>query len=206
MFFCFIEINCYSSIRKSVLPRIPFESETGLRKIEQFYFCKSALEAISIPDNVDFIGESAHTDNALQLIDVCAGNGQFSIHNCILTNSITVRYFGRCNEAIIGRCVSVAGKRFESLNAGQDSELTLLDQRCFESCSLKSIVIPASVEVIGKSGFKNATLETLRSESDSHLRPLGSRPFAGCSIKQICFPGSFESLPEHFLDVVTLTC
>jgi hypothetical protein len=69
-----LEHSCFSD---SGVERVAFGSE--LKRIEEFCFYETSLKNVSIPSQVDFIGESAVAVNTLGLVEVSGVNAQFTI-------------------------------------------------------------------------------------------------------------------------------
>jgi hypothetical protein len=150
-----------------------FESESALKEIEGCCFYESSLTNVHIPSKVDFIGESGLAANALELGKVCDANARFTISEHTHFDereAIAIHYFGGGERVVVKKDVRVIGrmcfsnKTFGSLNFAPDSELALLEGRSFELCSVQRVIIPISVAVIGRSGFRKASIETLKFE------------------------------------------
>jgi hypothetical protein len=91
--------------------------------------------------------------------------------------------------------------KFGSLNFAPDSKLALSEGRCPELCSVQSVVITSSGEVIGTSSFRNASIEAIKFESGSCLQWLIFECFADCSSQTIHLPIGLEALPSScFMD------
>jgi hypothetical protein len=194
--FCF----CRSGLRT-----IAFEAASALRRIGEFCFYESSLTKLSIPRNVDFIGNCAVVNRDIESIEACDGNSGFAICEFILVDfrdGTAIRYFGRSGRVIMPKNIEAIGQKcfckttIGSLTFAAESQLELLEQQCFESCSVKSITIPASVALICNASFRNARFETLTFERGSVLRQLEPECFAGCCAKMIRFPASLEVFPE----------
>jgi hypothetical protein len=67
---------------------------------------------------------------------------------------------------------------------------------CFSRCSLKSILIPPSVEILRRKCFENVIIGTLRFCSDCRLSQVDASYFADCFIQRLCIPGSLSVLGE----------
>jgi uncharacterized protein (DUF2132 family) len=151
------------------------------------------------------IGECAVEVNAFEFVEVCETNARFAISEHTLVDereAIAVRCFGEGERVVVKKDVRVIGHmcfskmQFRSLNFAPDSELTLLEERCFELCSVQSVIIPSSVKVISRSSFRKARIETLRFERGSRLQRLESQFFAGYSLRTIQLPFRLEKLPN----------
>jgi hypothetical protein len=79
-----------------------------------------------------------------------------------------------------------------------DLGLRQIGSLAFSFCSaLKSIFIPASIEILGDRCFHIcSSLSEIRFESDSKLSQIGIEMFLGCSsLTSICIPANVENIP-----------
>jgi hypothetical protein len=95
------------------------------------------------------------------------------------------------------------------------SQLSRFDVFTFAMCRmLRSIMIPASVEIISKNCFmKCHFLSSVSFEADSRLNRIEERAFASCeSLKSICIPRSVEQIDRECfsrcvsLEILTVEC
>jgi hypothetical protein len=111
----------------------------------------------------------------------------------------------RSVEFIGWGCFSVAAGNFsalEHLTFEAGSNLRELDQRALEGFSrLKSLCLPASVELIGFRCFLSppasyvSSLESLTFEAGSRLRKIGAEAFFSCTqLLSICLPASVSEI------------
>jgi hypothetical protein len=200
-----VEILEEFGFSKSGAEMITFESGSALNKIEGFCFYESSLKNICIPSEVDFILKFAFTGNVPELVEVCEANVQLMIteHTRVdQRDAIVVRYFEADRAAVVSKHVRVIGHdcfsrmTFERLSFAPNSELTLLEERCFELFSLQSLIIPSSVEAIEASTYRRASIKTLRFESALCLRQIESECFAECSLGTIQLPVGLQALPN----------
>jgi hypothetical protein len=152
--------GCFEFCRN--LETFTFEPESMLRRIERFSLNDCPLKAISIPSHVEFIDGSAFSGVCFDSISVDPGNQRFSTNRDLLVDVIdwiAIRHFGVGTEVEIWKVVKVLGQfcfssaKIEILTFENGSELTRIEEACFLHCSLRSIQIPASVEVIKESSF-----------------------------------------------------
>jgi hypothetical protein len=89
----------------------------------------------------------------------------------ISKDSIAVRHFGKRDTIVsvetIGK-ICFFNMKSESIHVTSDSQLG-------QSCATESMIIPRSVKVINKYGFRNANRKTLTFEADSPLHVLEIR-------------------------------
>jgi hypothetical protein len=84
-----------------------------------------------------------------------------------------------------------------------ESRLTRIEPEAFLFCwHLKSICIPASVEIIGQKCFADCrclSSFTFESESESRLTLIEASAFSRCvNLKSIVLPSSIRGLPKHW--------
>jgi hypothetical protein len=196
--FCFFE---------SKIELLTFEAESHLRRIDGFCFSGCPLTSISIPKSTDFIDGFAFHGSSITSISVQNANPRFRICAEFLLDSldsITVRYFGGGGNVFVAKAIRVIGKtcfcrsRNESLQIAlvfeAGSVLQKIDDSAFANCSSRSVCIPGSVEVLGKSCFEGAKIEELCWGPGSQLREIGESCFADCSLKLICILDQSECL------------
>jgi hypothetical protein len=75
-----------------------------------------------------------------------------------------------------------------------NSQLTQISDFCFSGCSLHSICIPRSVEVLGFRCFSDANIDSLTFEPGSRLTSICDWCFTGCRLKPIVIPRSVAIL------------
>jgi hypothetical protein len=93
-----------------------------------------------------------------------------------------------------GFCFSCS--HVEHVTFGSECEVARIEEECFGDCpGLKSICVPRSVELLGKSCFIRSSVETLIFESQSRLRRIDETCFGFCkSLKSIVLPASVNTI------------
>jgi hypothetical protein len=89
---------------------------------------------------------------------------------------------------------SSADRRAVTFESG--SQLRRLEESCFASWSIQSIVIPRSVESLCPRCFSEAKIASLSFESPSSVKRLEPECFAKAELDAICIPASVELLCE----------
>ena len=77
-------------------------------------------------------------------------------------------------------------------------KITEIGKKAFKECKiLKTIIIPSTVEIIGKYCFILSSIETVNIENDSNLKTIGESAFSSCEkLKAIKIPPSVENIEE----------
>jgi hypothetical protein len=97
---------------------------------------------------------------------------------------------------VLGECCFSWCQTIEELAFEPESELTEIEELCFQCCSLKSVCIPRSASSIGKSCFAGGNIESLAFEKESQLTRIEDSCFKYCTLKSICIPPSVAVLPK----------
>jgi hypothetical protein len=151
--------SCFCGCKS--LGSVTFESGSALREIGPRAFLDSGLVSMSIPASVEVIGKSA-----------------FNV------------------------CGSLESVTFEAGSVLREIGEDAFRANLFREGGLKSIVIPASVEVIGKAAFKDcSSLESVTFEAGSVLREIGEDAFGANlynegRLKSIVIPASVEVISD----------
>jgi len=171
-----------------------------ITKIESGAFAGTGITSVTLPNTLRVIGASA-------------------FHNLLYMTEITipasVEYIGArafCNNINTGnwnqRVSNLSNVTFEGA-----SSLAVIGNSAFANTSIRTIVIPRSVEHIGASAFstssnaeRGSSFASIEFEIGSNLTTIGSGAFTGTSITSIVFPSKLESIPSFlFNNVTTLT-
>jgi hypothetical protein len=172
------------------LKSLTFESGSKLREIQAAAFMRcQSLKSFSLPASVSVIAGSAFLESSIEEILVDAANpnyfasGQFLIG---VDGMTLIRYFGHAEDLGID-CLSDLGLR-------------QIGRSAFSQCStLKSICIPASIEILGDDCFGLcASLSQVTFESGSKLTQMGVNVFHRCSsLTSMWIPANVESIPKQ---------
>jgi hypothetical protein len=172
--------------RMSFLKSLPFESGSKLREIEgsAFWGCES-LKSISLPASLSVVVASAFIRSYIEEIFVDGGNPHYFVSGPFLigVDGMTlIRYFGR--SADLG------------LDCLRDLGLRQIGRNAFSHCStLKSVCIPASIDILGECCFSESSLAEIMFDSGSGLSQIGIELFLKCfSLTSICIPANVESI------------
>jgi hypothetical protein len=190
-----LEDACFFNLPN--LSSVTFESGSRLREIgDQVFGICPLLKSIFIPASVSVIDQTAFTESSIEEIVVDLDNPNYctSGHFLIELEGLTlVRYFGSAENVIISAESDLwkvkTGDRLEAIGPYAFSEST----------GLKSICIPASVEIIGEECFRACTfLVQLTFAPGSRLTRIGEYAIRECtSLPSICIPTEVEAIPYY---------
>jgi hypothetical protein len=160
--------------------------------------CCPSLKSIFIPASVSVLDGAAFAESSIEEIVVDTENPNFGTSGPFLValdGLILIRYFGSGENTILH-----AESEFWTLNTGD--RLKRIGPYAFsENSFLKSICIPASIEVIGEVSFRECTsMSQLTFEPGSRLTRIGEYAICDCtSLISICIPAEVEEIPEGCL-------
>ncbi len=130
-----------SAFEQSKIPTVTFTKGSKLESIGYQAFYSSKLESIVIPASVRFIDNQAFAN--------CESLKSFVVEDNSELETIGDANYGNIAPNVFSGCYNLAEVSF-----GENSKLRYIGQEMFAHCvSLKSIVIPLSVEEIGKNAF-----------------------------------------------------
>jgi hypothetical protein len=139
---------------------VTFEAGAWSTQIDGFVFTDSSRKYISIPQSVDGPGRSwfANSNIVSKQSHVCR----------VLRNHVLSPVFGDTGDSY--RSVEKLGKSWfgsrniQDLTFHNEVKVVRIEELCFVDCSLGSIRIPRSIEILGKSSFQRAKIRMLASE------------------------------------------
>jgi hypothetical protein len=192
------------------LESVTFESGSRLERIEESAFEGSGLRSIEIPSSVVVLGknsffmceklESMRFENGsrLERIEETALSGEewLSIE---IPGSVTF-VDGSAFIGVSLISVSPENRRFRFRECFLEDFDGSKICRYFGSC--RSVVIPSSVVVLGKSSFSWCwNLESVIFESGSRLERIEERAFLRCTLRSIVIPSSVVVLGKESFEV-----
>lgn len=169
----------------------------------------SVVETVKLPKNLKSIGAYAFGNN-LKNIQLNSENKTYNlIDNCLIQDSTVV----------LGTAESVIPERYTN-GSGKKVAITSIGDYAFAGLDVSKIVIPASVESIGKSAFesckglssiefshniksigdsafKKSSLNNVTFEADSRLESIGASAFEGTKITAITIPSYVKSIASR---------
>ena len=179
----------------------------GVTQIENEAFdgCKS-LETVSLPNSLERIYYNAFRYSNISSISIPAGVKyiyDYAFHGCGNLSTITVsngntKYDSRDNcNALIETATNTILRG--TSNTVIPNSVTTIERDAFEGTTLKSIVIPEGVTLIGEGAFYDCkSLETV--SLPNSLECIGYRAFYGSKISSIYIPAGVKDISERVFD------
>ena len=173
------------------------------------FACHTATISIPNDGSVEVIGDYAfHKNEKIALISLPASVKEIGVHAFSYASNLTS--FTVANNSLLD---SIGAYAFSesgcaSIDFGANSKFRSIGENAFSSaCRLNRIVIPASVETIGKSAFSNdwvwlqLPLKRVASSRELRLKPLWAAPRSRISL----YPKALNtSATRHSTDAITL--
>jgi hypothetical protein len=94
----------------------------------------------------------------------------------------------------------VYDSKLQSISFESESRLRRIEESCFQFCSLQSICIPSSVEILGKSCVSESSLHSVSFVSGSRLLQIEACCFHGCSLPSVSIPPSVAFVARDAFD------
>jgi hypothetical protein len=147
---------------------------------------------VSVIDGSSFAGSS------IEYIFVDDANPNYFVSGPFLMDhdgTRLIRYFGSADHVILN--AEYESESDSTIVLRNGSRVKQIDGFAFSFNSiLKSICIPASVEILGQRCFKCSSLSQIIFESGSRLAQIGESAFLNCSsLVSICIPAQVEEIP-----------
>jgi hypothetical protein len=195
----------------SKLSTLTFESGSRLRIIWGQVFCRSpSLKSIFLPASVSRLNGFSFIKSSLEEIIVDEANPHYYVSGPFLIafdGMKLIHYFGTAVNIVINAESESASESAIVLKDG--AKWAAIDRWAFgENSTLKSICIPASVEILEKCCFLGcSSLSGLTFELGSRLTRICESAFAYCSsLVSICIPVQVEEIQsECFRECHSLT-
>ena len=92
----------------------------------------------------------------------------------------------------IGESAFYGNKNLTSFEFAEGSQMKKIPRRCFGDCGIKSVEIPAQIEVIGESAFNRCPLKSVT--LNEGIKEIGGQAFAFCELEEINLPAGIEKL------------
>jgi hypothetical protein len=184
---------------------VNFAPGSRLRRIERYPFAGTNMESICIPPLVEFIDGSAFLYTELKAETITLNNSHFAFRDDFSVDgpqTSLISYFGGdLTVRIPCRVTQIAARCFcsrgysHSVSFQSDCGIVGLEDELFAQSRLQSIVLPASVGILGKKCFRDChELISVSFESPSRLRRNEEEAFDSCTaLSEIlcsrCFQG-----------------
>jgi hypothetical protein len=185
-------------------------------KLEDFAFWLSSLPSICLPKVVEFVAGSAFARSPIGNIALEEGALHFRIDRQFLLDKDgagVIRYFGNEPCPIIHKNIeffsesSFSCAAIDAIAFVNNSRLRIFENNVAAFSTIKSIIFPRSVEVIGKHSFGDCKqLQSVTFDPESKLKRIEEDAFSRTSIQSICLPKALDFLGVHcFAQCYSLT-
>ncbi len=174
------------------LTTVNFAENNTLTKIGARSFYNTAVKELTIPEGVTTLECYAFSHaGKLESVSLPSTLTTVGTKDPWYSSSIITTIYYRNFES----CTSLKTVTFRKNSEGKCS-LTEIGDSMFSQCnSLESIEIPASIQTIKSSAFKNLkSLTSVTFEEGSQLETIGANAFEGTGIKKIAIPESVKTI------------
>jgi hypothetical protein len=173
-----------------------FEFGSRLRRIELRYFDRMHSSSVFFPPSLECIDDLDACRSAPRIsLFVEAGNRHFMMVDGTLMNfagTTALRYFGDDSHAVLDSkveelaCYSFMNRSMSTFTCAEPSRLRVIRDSAFWCClSLAAVMIPSTVEEIGKRAFARCrSLREVVFAMHSQLRVIESLAFLECPCLQ----------------------
>lgn len=171
-----VQVICENAFVDGWIGEVIFSENSNLKRIEKSAFEGNFIYSISIPDSVEYIGESAFKRNTyLRKVELpknihsiskgefywCDALKTFDFSNIEVIESTAFEASGLTELINCNKLKSIGEAAFyasDLTNADLPDTLRSIGRLAFNNCAkLENISIPQSVEVIGESAFSGCT-------------------------------------------------
>jgi hypothetical protein len=198
------ELRAQTFERCEKLSVVVFEDGSRLRRIGNSVFERCwNLRWIRLPVSLETIDGSAFQNTDIEEIEFEGPDCLFYVSGDLIVKSrggIAISYLGDSAHLVIPLGITVIGirsflKHYEisSLTFEAPCRVTRIEKEAFGECvALKSVLIPASVEVLCPRAFSHCGVSVVTFESGSRLRRIEELAFGWCDLKSFWVPPFVE--------------
>jgi hypothetical protein len=189
------------------LTSVRFARDSQLERIEESAFSGSGIKSIMIPSSVSVLCKSSFSEcKLLTLVLIAASSKLTRIEESSFSGANLKWIDIPASVEVLGqlcfsqpdlplRSTEKQSMGIESINFANGSCLRTIGPSAFAGCRLKSVVIPASFQVVGKFWFHSLkALEVVQFESGSKLERIEESAFSSTGLKSITIPSSVAVL------------
>ncbi len=192
-------INC-GNLLTVEFAQVDEDTDTNISSIGNYAFKNTALDTFTVPSGIKQIGDEIllGTDVATvtftrEVLDSVQFTGNPFKGMTIIVGALTDEVvYSEDFQKIIYVNPSVD---FSTLVL--DSRVTEIGDYAFANSQIKSIVIPATIQIIGKGAFKNSALEQISFATDSQIERIGAEAFYGTKIQEIVIPSCVNVIEDY---------
>ena len=211
------EIGDYAFANNKLLKSVVFPST--LKKIGRGAFMNSNLESVTLPSGLEEIAEKAFFNNKLSAVTLptylkTLGDYAFSNNNLkevTLPSRLEVLGTAFVDNSELSKITFSEGlKEITSAFSGTSIKSVVLpkslekigDRAFYNLKSLADISIPENVTSIGNEAFYNTGLTSI--DLPANLKTIGWYAFSGTKLKKIVLPSQVETIGNHAFSIESL--
>ncbi len=174
---------------------------TKITSIGSYAFRNTALNSFAIPDGLKSVGNEILSGTDVKSVTFDADTLYAVRFEGNPFKGMTINVVGQDTADVVysddfTRLIYV-NPTADFTTFAFDARVTEIGDYAFADTSLKSIVIPATVTVIGSGAFKNSALETVTFDTGSQLTTVGNGAFYGTKIKSIVIPATVTEVGDE---------
>ena len=151
--------------------------------IGEYAFTGSGITSIDLPETIRFIDDYAFMScsklTSIELPNKLESIGKAIISSSGITHIKIPSSVTKIAKRAFGPDINSAGCQLESIDL-TESSITEIPEDMFWSCKLKSIVLPSSINIIGKGAFRDCTNLSSVSLPPS-IKTIDAQAFYSCS-------------------------
>jgi hypothetical protein len=185
---------------------VTFQAESKLKRIGDSCFSDSSLTSISVPGRVEILCKRCFAATArLETCEFESGSKLIEIEEECFSNCHSLRSI-RIPGSVegLGRLCFHNCSKLKVIEFEFESRLTRISELCFYQCSLATVCIPRSVEILVDKCFYGTEIERLTFESNSKLRRVEDRAFDTLRVKSIGIPVAVADVVMKQLGIETM--
>ena len=211
------EIGDYAFANNKLLKSVVFPST--LKKIGRGAFMNSNLESVTLPSGLEEIAEKAFFNNKLSAVTLptylkTLGDYAFSNNNLkevTLPSRLEVLGTAFVDNSELSKITFSEGlKEITSAFSGTSIKSVVLpkslekigDRAFYNLKSLADISIPENVTSIGNEAFYNTGLTSI--DLPANLKTIGWYAFSGTKLKKVVLPSQVETIGNHAFSIESL--
>ena len=198
-----VEIKSYAFMDNTHITRVVLPHTVRSIGIFSFAGCKS-LESVYLPDGLKSIQRAAFADTGLKSIeipDTCYNIPYDTFYNCLDLEYV------KLSESMYDLPIRGFNNTPKLKSITIPASVEIISLKAFFGSSIESIKIPKKVFSISESAFENSVIKSIEFEEGSELTDIGKNAFKGCkNLTSIVLPAGVTTVGDGaFADCSNLT-